>query len=72
MPLGLLIAILLAYGRLYVESETTVMSAGLSTRRLALFTLAPAIVVALIVLWLSLYASPLGIASTEIFKMQKF
>ena len=44
LPLGLFIAILLAYGRLYVETDMTVMSAcGLSTRRLALFTLAPAI-----------------------------
>lgn len=73
LPLGLFIAILLAYGRLYVESEMTVMSAcGLSTRRLALFTLAPAIAVALLVSWLSLYASPVGIAKVqEIFQDAK-
>jgi len=73
LPLGLLIAILLAYGRLYVESEMTVMSAcGLSTRRLAVFTLVPASAVALLVLGLSLYASPLGIAKVqEIFQDAK-
>ncbi len=73
LPLGLFIAILLAYGRLYVESEMTVMAAcGLSTRRLALFTLAPAVAVALLVFWLSLYASPMGIAKVqEIFQDAK-
>jgi lipopolysaccharide export system permease protein len=69
----LFIAILLAYGRLYVESEMTVMTAcGLSTRRLALFTLVPAAFVALLVAWLSLYASPVGIAKVqEIFQDAK-
>lgn len=62
LPLALFIAILLSYGRLYVESEMTVMSAcGLSTGRLAAYTLVPALLVALVVGWLSLYASPAGI-----------
>lgn len=73
LPLGLFIAILLAYGRLYVESEMTVMKAcGLSTRRLALFTLAPSLLVAAVVAWLSLVASPEGIAKVqEIFQDSK-
>ncbi|MEE8059309.1 MAG: LPS export ABC transporter permease LptF [Pseudomonadales bacterium] len=66
LPLGLFIAILLAYGRLYVESEMTVMSAcGLSTARLALYTLIPSLFVAAFVAWLSLYASPVGIAKVQ-------
>ncbi len=66
LPLSLFIAILLAYGRLYVESEMTVMSAcGVSTGRLALFTLAPSLFVAAIVAWLSLYASPVGIERVQ-------
>ncbi len=66
LPLGLFIGILLAYGRLYVESEMTVMSAcGLSTGRLALYTLVPSVFVAVIVAWLSLYASPDGIARVQ-------
>ena len=66
LPLGLFIAILLAYGRLYVESEMTVMSAcGLSDRRLALYTLIPSLFIALLVAGLSLYASPGGIAKVQ-------
>lgn len=73
LPLALFIAILLTYGRLYVESEMTVMSAcGLSTRRLALYTLMPSFLVAMAVAWLSLYASPVGIAKVqEIFQEAK-
>lgn len=66
LPLGLFIGILLAYGRLYVESEMTVMSAcGLSTSRLAFYTLIPSVFVGLLVAWLSLYASPTGIAKVQ-------
>lgn len=66
LPLGLFIGILLAYGRLYVESEMTVMSAcGLSTTRLALYTLIPSIVVAMVVGYMSMVASPDGIAKVQ-------
>ena len=66
LPLGLFIAILLSYGRLYVESEMTVMSAcGLSTSRLALYTLMPSILVAAVVAWLSMVASPEGIGKVQ-------
>lgn len=66
LPLGLFIAVLLAYGRLYVESEMTVMSAcGLSTKRLAFYTLIPSLLVACMVAGLSLYASPVGIAKVQ-------
>tara|TARA_R110000868_G_scaffold296644_1_gene556954 strand:- start:67061 stop:68221 length:1161 start_codon:yes stop_codon:yes gene_type:complete len=66
LPLGLFIGILLAYGRLYVDSEMTVMSAcGLSVSRLAAYTLAPACCLALLVGYISLYVSPAGIAKVN-------
>jgi lipopolysaccharide export system permease protein len=66
LPLGLFIGILLAYGRLYVESEMTVMKAcGLSTRRLCLFTLMPSLAVAALVGYLSMVASPYGITKVQ-------
>ncbi|MEH6556480.1 MAG: LPS export ABC transporter permease LptF [Oceanicoccus sp.] len=73
LPLGLFIAILLAYGRMYVDSEMTVMGAcGLSNRRLAIYTMVPSIFVAVIVGYLSLYASPAGIGKVqEIFEDTK-
>lgn len=66
LPLGLFIGILLAYGRLYVESEMTVMTAcGMTTRRLALFTLIPSVIVAALVGYISLWASPTGIFKVQ-------
>ncbi len=62
VPLGLFIGILLSYGRLYVDSEMTVMSAcGMSERRLIAYTMIPATLVALFVGYLSLVLSPAGI-----------
>jgi len=66
LPLGLFIGILLAYGRLYVESEMTVMSAcGLSTRRLAVYTLMPGLLVALMVAMISFYGTPMGLSKVQ-------
>jgi lipopolysaccharide export system permease protein len=66
VPLGMFIGILMAYGRLYVESEMVVLSAcGISQRRLALYTLAPAMLIALLVGLLSFYVSPLGAARSQ-------
>lgn len=63
LPLGLFLGILLAYGRLYLESEMTVLSAtGMSQRRLLAFTMAPAAIVAVLVAWLSLSLAPQGVA----------
>jgi len=63
MPLGLFIGILMAYGRLYVESEMVVLSAcGFSPSRLAAYTLVPALLVAIVVGALSLVISPIGAA----------
>ncbi|MGE8069599.1 LPS export ABC transporter permease LptF [Pseudomonas sp. NPDC089569] len=61
LPLGLFLGILLAYGRLYLESEMTVLSAtGMSQQRLFCMTLFPATLVALVVAWLSLSLAPQG------------
>jgi lipopolysaccharide export system permease protein len=66
LPLGLFIGILLAYGRLYVESEMIVLSAcGISTVKLAIYTLIPSLVVAVLVAGLSLYVTPLGTARVQ-------
>ncbi len=66
LPLGLFLGILLAYGRLYLESEMSVLQAsGVSAQRILLYTLAPALLVALLVGWLSLYMAPQGIHKVE-------
>lgn len=66
LPLGFFIGILLAYGRLYVDSEMTVMSAcGLSVSRLAVYTLMPALALAMLVAYISLFASPVGMAKVN-------
>lgn len=73
LPLGLFIAFLLAYGRLYMESEMVVLSAcGMSQKRLIAYSFMPAMFVAFIVALLSLVISPMGIEKAEaIFKDQK-
>ncbi|EKN43699.1 MULTISPECIES: LPS export ABC transporter permease LptF [Pseudomonas syringae group] len=61
LPLGLFLGILLAYGRLYLESEMTVLAAtGMSQQRLLAITMAPAALVALLVAWLSFSLAPQG------------
>lgn len=66
IPLGFFIGILLAYGRLYVDSEMTVLSAcGMSENKLIGYTISIAIFVALIVAAFSLYISPLGVKASE-------
>tara|TARA_R100001244_G_scaffold60136_5_gene50549 strand:+ start:26832 stop:27962 length:1131 start_codon:yes stop_codon:yes gene_type:complete len=63
LPLGLFLGILLAYGRLYLDSEMTVLSAtGMSQQRLLTYSLAPALLVALLVAWLSMGLAPQGVA----------
>ncbi|BBM00220.1 LPS export ABC transporter permease LptF [Microbulbifer sp. GL-2] len=73
LPLGLFVGILLAYGRLYIESEMTVLHAcGFSEWRLLMYTLAPALMVALFVASMSLYFSPAGVArSTNLLNIEK-
>lgn len=66
LPLAFFLSILLAYGQLYVESEMTVLSAcGISDRRVMFYTLSIAVLIAVVVGWLSLVLSPAGMARAE-------
>ncbi|MCO1333734.1 LPS export ABC transporter permease LptF [Microbulbifer sp. OS29] len=73
LPLGLFVGILLAYGRLYIESEMTVLHAcGFSDWRLLMYTLIPAFMLALLVASMSLYFSPAGMErSTSLLNSEK-
>ena len=73
LPLGLFLGFLLGYGRLYLESEMTVLEAcGMSPKRLLAYSMGPAVLVALIVALLSLVLSPLGAHnSNAIFDQQE-
>lgn len=72
LPLALFLGILLAYGRLYLESEMTVLAAtGMSQQRLLLITMAPATVIALLVTWLSLGLAPQGAAQVSMIVNQQ-
>lgn len=66
LPLGLFIAILLAYGRMYIDSEMTVLAAcGMSDLRLVTYTLLCASFVAALVAVFSLYIGPKGAEASE-------
>lgn len=66
LPLGLFLGFLLGYGRLYLESEMTVLEAtGMSQKRLVSYSMGPAIFVAVIVGSLSLFVSPYGASETN-------
>jgi len=60
LPLGLYLGIILAYGRLYADSEMTVLNAcGLSINRLFAITSVLAAIVAAVVVMLMLWVNPL-------------
>ena len=62
LPLGLFLGILLAYGRLYLDSEMTVLTAtGMSEQRLLAYTLTPALLIAVACAWLSFSLTPQGV-----------
>lgn len=66
LPLGYYLAILLVYGRMYMESEMTVLSAcGMSQWQLVKMTLFSALLVAGVVAFFSFWLSPLGAQLTE-------
>ena len=66
LPLGFYLAVLLAYGRMYIESEMVVLSAtGMSQWQLVRMTMVPAILVAGIVALFSFWLSPLGAQLTQ-------
>lgn len=66
LPLSLFLGILLAYGRMYLESEMTVlMACGMSQRQLIQLTMGSALMVMLVVAAMSLFASPWGMQQVE-------
>ncbi|MFT6101630.1 MAG: lipopolysaccharide export system permease protein [Candidatus Endobugula sp.] len=66
LPLGFFVSILLAYGRLYTDSEMTVLfSCGMSRKQLIQWTYIPAVVITLIIASLSLWLTPLGLHQAE-------
>ncbi|WP_020683704.1 LPS export ABC transporter permease LptF [Marinobacterium rhizophilum] len=72
LPLGLFLGVLLAFGRLYLESEMVVLRAcGISQRRLVLYAMGPAALVALVVGLLSTQLSPLGAQRTADLYVQR-
>ena len=73
LPLGLFIGILLAYGRMYLESEMTVLLAcGVSEGDILRQTLIGSLPVMLVVAAMSLYVSPWGMKQVEeIFNKQR-
>ena len=73
LPLGLFLGILLAFGRLYLDSEMVVLRAcGISQKRLVLQALGPAALISLLVAVMTLWLAPLGATKSEaIFKQQE-
>ena len=73
LPLAFFLAVLLTFGRLYVENEMSVLRAcGFSERKLLSYTLVIASFLALVVAVLSLYVTPVGIKKAEaIFTVQE-
>lgn len=66
LPLGFFVSILLAYGRLYTDSEMTVLfSCGVSRKQLIAWTYIPAGIVLIIIATLSLWLTPLGLHEAE-------
>ena len=66
LPLALALGILLAFGKLYADSEITVLSAcGISRKQLISFTAAPALAVMGLVALLALKITPWGLVNAE-------
>lgn len=66
LPLSMFIGILLAYGRMYLESEMTVLFAcGVSDRQLIALSMGSGLLITGIVAALSLYITPLGMQQVD-------
>jgi len=61
LPLGLFLGMLLSYGRMYLENEMVVLQAcGVSQNRLVVWSMIPAICMALMIGFFSFYLAPWG------------
>jgi len=66
VPVGFFFAVLIAYGRMYVDSEMVVLSScGFSKRRLVTYTLLPAGIIAAVVGLMTLYVIPNSEAAAD-------
>ncbi|MYL25696.1 LPS export ABC transporter permease LptF [Halomonas sp. 22501_18_FS] len=66
LPLSFFLGILLTYGRMYQESEMTVLTAcGVSERQVLFLTLGPGLLVACLVGAMSLWLTPAGIQQVD-------
>src|SRR5690606_36520235 len=72
VPLAMFLGILLAYGRMYLDSEMAVLSGpGVGDRRILVYPRGPALLVALRVAWLSLWVAPAGVLKTSSCSMNR-
>jgi len=72
LPLGFFVSILMVYGRLYAEQEMTVLfSCGLSRMQLLGISFVPALLVALLTGFISLWLSPYGVKQAELITEQQ-
>ena len=66
LPLSFFLAILLTYGRMYQESEMTVLTAcGVSERQVLFLTLGPGLLVTVMVASMSLWLTPAGVQQVD-------
>jgi lipopolysaccharide export system permease protein len=66
IPLGLFIAVLLTFGRLYLDNEMSVLHAsGVSRGQIVSYLVLPAALVMALVTFTSMYVTPAGSAATE-------
>lgn len=66
LPLSFFLAILLTYGRMYQESEMTVLTAcGVSERQVLFLTLGPGLLMTLVVASMSLWLTPAGVQQVD-------
>lgn len=66
LPMALFLGILLSYGRLYLDSEMTVLqAAGISQWKITQFTILPILIMTFVVAIFSLYITPWGSAKYE-------
>lgn len=73
LPLAFFLAVMLTFGRLYVESEMSVLrSCGISERKLLSYTMLVGTAIALLVAWLSFVIAPSGTAKyVELYTAQQ-
>jgi lipopolysaccharide export system permease protein len=72
LPLAFFVAILLSFGRMYIDNEMSVLKAcGISEDKLLGYTLIIAAFLAVIVGWLSLSVSPSGMAKSELIMVEQ-